>query len=152
MSEVSLLVSRIRNGTVLDHVEAGSAFMVLNALHIKGNEGSVVSVAMNVPSKKLGKKDIIKVENKFLRSDETNRLALIAPRATVNIIQDYNLVEKRPVLLPKSFVGVFKCPNPTCISNAREPIIPEIYVIEQEPPLLQCKYCSRILESEELIA
>ena len=152
MSETSLLVSRIRNGTVLDHVEAGRAFMVLNALHIKGDEGNVVSIAMNVPSKRLGKKDIIKVENRFLKPDETNRLALISPSATVNIIRDYKLVEKRPVTLPESFIGIFKCPNPTCISNAREPITPEIYVIGKEPSILQCKYCARIIESEELIA
>lgn len=152
MSEEALLVGRIRNGTVLDHIEAGRALMVLSALNIRGNEGDVVSVGMNVLSKKLGKKDIVKVENLFLKASETNRLALIAPRATVNIIRDYKIVEKRFVQLPKSFVGVFKCPNPTCITNRREPIATEIYVLEKQPPLLQCKYCARILQPEELTA
>lgn len=152
MSEESLLVSRIRNGTVLDHVEPGSALRVLSALNINGTDGNIVSVAMNVPSKRLGKKDIVKVENRVLKPEETNKLALIAPRATVNIIKEYKVVEKRSVQLPESFVGVFKCPNPTCISNAREPIISEIRVVKKEPPLLQCKYCARILQPEELIA
>lgn len=152
MSEEGLLVGRIRNGTVLDHIEPGTALVVLSALNIKGTDGNIVSVAMNVSSKKIGKKDIVKVENRVLKPEETNKLALITPRATVNIIREYKIVEKRSVQLPESFVGVFRCPNPTCISNAREPITYEIRVLKKEPPLLQCKYCARILQPEELIA
>src|SRR3990170_3238439 len=102
MSEEGLLVGRIRNGTVLDHVEPGTALVVLSALNIKGTDGNIVSVAMNVSSKKIGKKDIVKVENRVLKPEETNKLALIAPRATVNIIREYKIVEKRSVQLPES--------------------------------------------------
>jgi aspartate carbamoyltransferase regulatory subunit len=106
---------------------------------------------MNVPSRKMGRKDIVKVEGLFLKPEETNRIALIAPRATVNLIKDYRIVEKRPVELPETLIGVFPCPNPSCISNAEEPITPVIRVLRQDPPLLQCKYCSRILSPEELL-
>jgi aspartate carbamoyltransferase regulatory subunit len=84
MSDASqLLVRRIRVGTVIDHIESGKAMLVLKALNITGKEGNVITVALNVPSSKHGKKDIIKVENRFLQTDETNKLALIAPHATI---------------------------------------------------------------------
>ena len=151
MSEKELIINRIRQGTVLDHIDSGHAFNVLAALDIKGTDGNQVSVAMNVPSKRLNKKDIVKVENRILAVDETNRLALISPNTTINIIQDYKIIEKRNVKLPKSFVDVFKCTNPTCISNASEPIISELLVLKKDPPKLRCKYCSRILLPEEIL-
>ena len=144
MSERDLLINRIRDGTVLDHLESGSAFTVLAALDVSGSDGNQVSVAMNVPSRKVGKKDIIKVENRFLKVSETNRLALMAPRATVNIIRGYGVTAKRNVKLPKTFVNVLQCSNPTCITNSNEPIIPELRIIKKNLQLLQCKYCSRI--------
>ena len=112
MSDTSqLLVRRIKDGTVIDHIEGGKALLVLRAMNITGREGNVITVALNVPSSKHGKKDIIKVENRFLEKSETDKLALIAPRATINIIRDYKLVEKRKIQLPESIVGIFKCPN-----------------------------------------
>ena len=87
------------------------------------------------------------------RVGERSHVVLIKEFLMVgSTISHYKIIEKRSVQLPKSFVGVFKCPNPTCISNRREPITPEIYVLEKEPPLLQCKYCARILQPEELAA
>jgi len=151
MSEEKLLVRRIKEGTVIDHIEAGKALMVLKILNIDGSSGDIVTIAMNVPSQKLKKKDIIKIEKRFLSSDETDKIALIAPRATINIIKDYSVVEKRSIKLPDYFIGVFKCPNPTCISNSDEPIKSTIIVIDKSKPLLRCKYCSRILTPDELI-
>src|SRR3712207_9116820 len=86
-----LLVRRIKDGTVIDHIESGKALLVLRTLDITGKEGNVITVALNVPSSKHNKKDIIKVENKFLEKNETNKLALIAPHATINIIKEYRL-------------------------------------------------------------
>lgn len=151
LSEEQLLVRRIKEGTVLDHVEAGSALRVLSALNITGSEGYTVTIAMNVPSGKMGKKDIVKIADRFLNRDETDRIALIAPRATVNLIKDYKVIEKRSVELPESFIGVFKCPNPTCISNSKEPIRSTIDVVRKSPPLLRCKYCGRLLEPQDLL-
>ena len=151
MSEEQLLVRRIKDGTVVDHIDPGMALVVLDALNMTGREGNVITVAMNVPSGKLEKKDIIKVENRFLESDETNKLALLAPKATVNIIRDYKVIEKRKVELPKEFVGIFKCPNPKCVTNSKEEIKPIIDVIDKTRQTLKCRYCTRILNVDELI-
>ena len=152
MSDTSqLLVRRIRDGTVLDHIENGKALTVLRVLDITGREGNVVTVALNVPSSKHSKKDIIKVENKFLEKDETDKLALIAPHATINIIRDYRLVEKRKINLPDSIVGVFSCPNLKCITNSEEYVRPTIDIIDKEKIVLRCRYCARTLSIDELV-
>jgi aspartate carbamoyltransferase regulatory subunit len=152
MSDTSqLLVRRIRDGTVLDHIENGKALTVLRVLDITGREGNVVTVALNVPSSKHSKKDIIKVENKFLEKDETDKLALIAPHATINIIRDYRLVEKRKINLPDSIVGVFRCPNLKCITNSEEYIRLTIDIIDKEKIVLKCRYCARTLSIDELV-
>jgi len=146
-----LLVRRIRDGTVIDHIEAGKALVVLRALSITGKECNVVTVAMHVPSSKHGKKDIIKVENRLLETSETNKLALIAPKATINIIRDYKLVEKRKIQLPESIIGIFKCPNLKCITNSGEEIKSSIDVIDKEKVILKCRYCARTLSIDELV-
>ncbi|MEM0029804.1 MAG: aspartate carbamoyltransferase regulatory subunit [Candidatus Nitrosocaldus sp.] len=151
-TEEQLLVRRIREGTVIDHIDAGKALLVLKALGITGKEGNVVTVAMNVPSIKLRKKDIIKIEGRLLAADETNKIALIAPRATINIISEYKVKEKRRVDLPDRFVGVFNCPNPSCISNAEKSIASRIEVLDKEKQKLRCWYCGRMLEVNELIS
>ena len=152
MSDTSrLLVRRIKDGTVIDHIEAGKALLVLQALSITGKEGNVITVALNVPSSKHGKKDIIKVENRFLETNETNKLALIAPRSTINIIREYKLLEKRKIQMPHSIVGIFKCPNLKCITNSGEEIRSLIDVIDKEKVVLKCRYCARTLSTDELI-
>ena len=87
--ETSLIVTRIKNGTVIDHIDGGKGLQVLEALDIDGKRGDVITIALNVPSGKLKKKDIIKVENKFLEEDDTSKLAVISPSSTVNIIKNY---------------------------------------------------------------
>jgi aspartate carbamoyltransferase regulatory subunit len=151
VSEDQLLVRRIKDGTVIDHIDPGMALVVLRALNMTGREGNVITVAMNMPSGKLERKDIIKVENRFLEPRETNKLSLLAPKATVNIIKDYKVVEKRRVELPKEFIGIFRCPNRNCITNSGEEITPAIDVIDREKQTLKCRYCSRILNVDELI-
>jgi aspartate carbamoyltransferase regulatory subunit len=152
MSDTSqLLVRRIKDGTVVDHIENGKALIVLRVLDITGREGNVVTVALNVPSNKHMKKDIIKVENKFLEQVETDKLALIAPHATINIIRDYKLVEKRKINLPDSIIGIFDCPNLNCITNSEEDIKSTIDIINKEKILLRCKYCARTITIDELV-
>jgi aspartate carbamoyltransferase regulatory subunit len=152
VGEQELLIRRIKEGTVIDHIRAGEALRVLQILGITGKEGEVVSVAMNVPSSKLGTKDVLKVANRFLKSEETDKLALVAPHATVNIIRNYKVSEKRKVELPKVFRGLLKCPNPTCISNlSHEPIIPTIDVVDRESPLLKCRFCQRLITPNETV-
>ena len=147
-----LLVRRIKDGTVIDHIESGKALLVLRTLDITGKEGNVITVALNVPSSKHNKKDIIKVENRFLEENETNKLALIAPHATINIIKEYRLVEKRKIQLPDSIIGVFKCPNLKCVTNSDEYIKPVINIIDKEKVILRCRYCFRTLTINELVS
>ena len=147
-----LLVRRIKDGTVIDHIESGKALLVLRTLDITGKEGNVITVALNVPSSKHDKKDIIKVENKFLEKNETNKLALIAPHATINIIKEYRLVEKRKIQLPDSIIGVFKWPNLKCVTNSDEYIKPVINIIDKEKVVLRCRYCFRTLTINELVS
>jgi aspartate carbamoyltransferase regulatory subunit len=152
MSDTSqLLVRRIKDGTVVDHIENGKALIVLRVLDITGREGNVVTVALNVPSSKHMKKDIIKVENKFLEKVETDKLALIAPHATINIIRDYKLVEKRKINLPDSIIGIFNCPNLNCVTNSEEDIRSTIDIIDKEKILLRCKYCARTITIDEIL-
>ncbi len=151
MSEEHLAVRRIKEGTVIDHVDPGKALQVLSALGVTGQYSDIVTIAMNVPSDKLNKKDIVKVENRSLKADETDKIALISPNATVNIIRNFKVVEKRNVDLPDVLEDVFRCPNPTCISNSGEPLKPILMVVTRNPPRLKCKYCTRVLKPEEIL-
>ncbi len=140
-----LRVKPIRNGTVIDHIAGGQALNVLKILGISGTTDATVSVVMNVESGKLGRKDIVKVEDRELLEEELNRIALIAPAATINIIRDYEVVEKRLVDLPDEIVGVVRCQNPSCISNTSEPIKSRMLVKARNPVLLRCIYCEQPL-------
>ena len=150
MEQSELLVRRIKEGTVIDHIDEGRGLQVLNALRIDGKDGSLITIALNVPSGKFKKKDIIKVENKFLKDDDTNKLAVIAPKATINMIKDYKLVEKRRVSLPNEIDRIFRCANPDCITNSKERIESVMDVIDKEGRVLKCRYCSRILDVNQL--
>ncbi len=150
MQESELIVRRIKEGTVIDHVDGGKGLKVLDALGIDGKDGSLITIALNVPSGKYKKKDIIKVENRFLKDDDTNKLAVIAPSATVNIIKDYKLVEKRRVSLPNEIERIFRCSNPDCVTNSSEHIESVMDVIDKDGRVLRCRYCSRILDVNQL--
>jgi len=153
MSDASqLLVRRIKDGTVIDHIEAGKALVVLRVIDITGKDGNVITVALNVPSNKHIKKDIVKIENRFLMKYETDKLALIAPRATINIIKDYKLVEKRKIQLPDSIVGIFRCPNLKCISNSEENIRSTLDIVDKQNIILECRYCARTLTINDLVS
>ena len=139
-------VTPIKNGTVIDHITPGFALKVLHVLKIPEASSSVVSVAMNVKSK-MGKKDIVKIENRELDTKEVNKIALIAPKATINIIRDFNVVEKHKVHLPDEIVGIVKCSNPTCISNSKEPVKSRFLLVSKDPPRIKCYYCERETEN-----
>jgi aspartate carbamoyltransferase regulatory subunit len=151
MSERELRVSKIKDGTVIDHISGGYALDVVKIMRITGKENRVMTIAINVPSKRLGTKDIVKIEGRGLSSRELNKIALVAPHATINIIRDYIVVEKLEVKLPKVIEGVIKCVNPGCISNSNEPAEARFYVESEEPLLLKCHYCGYILEKVDVL-
>ncbi len=137
-----LKIQPIKNGTVIDHITAGNAVKVLHILGIPKSSSSTVSVAMNVNSK-YGKKDIVKVENRELDPYEVDKIALIAPKATINIIRDYEVAEKYKVKLPEEVIGIVRCSNPTCVSNSREPVKSRFIVLKKDPIQIKCYYCER---------
>lgn len=137
-----LTIPLIKDGTVIDHITAGNAVKVLHILGIPKTSSSIVSVAMNVRSK-LGKKDIVKVENRELDPNEVNKIALIAPKATINFIRDYEVAKKHKVKLPDEIIGIVSCSNPTCVSNAKEPVKSRFKIISKDPPRIKCYYCER---------
>ncbi|MES3161511.1 MAG: aspartate carbamoyltransferase regulatory subunit [Halorubrum sp.] len=145
MSDHELRVSKIRNGTVIDHVEGGQALNVLAILGIDGSEGLGVSIGMNVPSDRLGRKDVVKVEDRELSQSEVDVLSLIAPEATINIIREFEVAEKNRVTRPDSVVGVLSCPNRNCITNADEPVDTRFDVIDAG---VRCDYCATVLRAE----
>jgi len=147
-----LKIPLIKDGTVIDHITAGNAVKVLHILGIPKKTTYVVSVAMNVKSK-FGKKDIVKVENRELDPSEVDKIALIAPKATINIIRDYDVAEKHRVNLPDEIKGIVCCSNPTCVSNSKEPVKSRFKVISKDPLRIKCYYCEREPEdiSERII-
>lgn len=149
--ESTLVVSKIKNGTVIDHIPAGKALDILAVLGINGKEGYRIAILMNVESKKLGKKDIIKIEGRMLSVDELNIISLVAPRATINIVEDFAVIAKHRVEVPNYIEGVLRCPNPTCVTNKRaEPIRTRFRTISKDPIRLQCEYCGTIVVWDEI--
>lgn len=150
--EKELRVSKIKTGTVIDHITSGKALAVLRILNITGQTGAIISVLMNVPSEMHGKKDVIKVENRKLTEEEVNKIALAAPNATINIIKDFKVTEKKSVELPEFIEGIIKCSNPGCITNTSEPVIPRFRIVSKTPVNLRCVYCERITGEKELLS
>jgi len=150
MEQSDLIVRRIKDGTVIDHINEGKGLKVLEALEIDGSHGNVITIALNMPSGKLKKKDMIKVEGKFLEDDDTNKLAVIAPSSTVNIIKDYKLIEKRRVSLPNQIEQIFRCSNPDCSTNSQEHIESTMEVMDKENLVLKCRFCGRVLDVNDL--
>jgi aspartate carbamoyltransferase regulatory subunit len=143
--EHELRVSKIRDGTVIDHITAGQALNVLAILGIDGSSGEAVSVAMNVPSDRLGRKDILKVEGRELSQNEVDVLSLIAPAASINIVREFEVIEKSRVERPEVVVGVLSCPNANCISTQNEPVESRFEVLEDG---VRCGYCDTIVRED----
>ena len=141
-----LIVEKIENGTVIDHIPAGMGLKVLGILNI--GPGSRTALLMNVPSKRGGGKDIVKISGKQLDEKEVNRIALAAPNATLNIIRGGAVVEKSEVRLPKELRGVAKCPNPNCITNGEKI---EQRFVQDEKDKFRCAYCEMQFETKELV-
>jgi aspartate carbamoyltransferase regulatory subunit len=144
-------VSKIKDGTVIDHIKGGYALDVVKILGITGHEKLVVTIAINVPSKQLRAKDLVKIEGRALNHQEVNKIALVAPRATINIVKNYIVVEKQEVQLPNIIEDIVKCINPSCISNSNEPVSTKFTVETEEPLMLKCHYCGYILEKSDVL-
>jgi len=146
-----LYVKKIKDGTVIDHITPGYALEVLMILGINGKDGEVVSAAINVQSERQHHKDIVKIQNRELKPPEVDKIALIAPNATINIIRNYGVASKKVVELPPTIRGMMKCDNPSCISNSREPVEAQFGVEQRQPARLRCYFCGHIMEREDIL-
>ncbi len=149
-----LTISKIRDGTVIDHIPSGKALEVLRILGIRRGSREKVSMAMNVESKKMERKDIVKVEGKFISEEELNRISLIAPDATINIIENFEIRRKFRVRIPEKVEGLLKCPNGNCISNDEKEPVTSVFRIEKSGNLVfaVCMYCGKkVYEIEEYL-
>ncbi|HET8903612.1 MAG TPA: aspartate carbamoyltransferase regulatory subunit [Saccharospirillum sp.] len=137
-----MLVEAIQSGTVIDHIPAGKGLTILGRLQLKNAEVRL-TVGLNLPSHGGGLKDLIKIDEWRFTESDAAEMALFAPRATVNIIEDYRVVRKFPIGLPERFVGVFVCPNTNCITH-NEPVDTRFSVLASADTVkLKCHYCER---------
>ncbi len=147
MSDRQLLVSKIENGVVIDHIPAGKAFLVLRLLKVDPKARALI--AQNVESKSQGAKDLIKIEGSYLTSKEIDLIALVAPEATLNIIEDWKVKEKRRIRFPEQIEGIFVCPNPLCPTNAEYTPPRTLFDVKSDDGVeaikLQCDYCGSVL-------
>ena len=148
MNKKERLVAAIENGTVIDHIPAEKTFQVVNLLELQ-NLSTPVTIGYNFSSSKVGCKGIIKVSDKFFTDDEISRLSVVAPNIILNIIHDYEVVEKKQVITPDELRGIVKCNNPKCITN-NEPVSTIFNVVDKEAGTLKCHYCDKEQQMENV--
>lgn len=147
--EKKLKVAALRNGTVIDHIPSDKLFTVVSILHLDTCENQI-TLANNLESKKIGSKGLVKISDRALAQDETNKIALIAPNAKINIIRDYEVVEKRTLELPEEIREIVHCVNPNCITN-HQPVVTRFFVMKEADKIrLKCRYCEREMKAEEV--
>ena len=145
-----LRIKAIENGTVIDHIKPGQALNVLHILGVDDDFKNTVSIVMNTDGER-GGKDVIKIEGRELTEKEVETIALLSPKATVNIIRDYEVVSKRKIGTPESICGIVKCVNPNCITNSHEPVETQFIVTENEKTktlALRCVFCESVMTTE----
>jgi len=147
--KLKLKVSAINNGTVIDHIPSENLFKVISILGLQKVK-TQITFGANFESEKLGSKAIIKLSDVFFEDDEINKISLIAKNANLNIIRDYEVVEKRLVEVPDKIIGIVKCFNPKCITNNEE-ITTRFTVISKNPIDLKCKYCEKITHEDQIV-
>ncbi len=147
--EKKLQVAALKNGTVIDHIPSEKLFQVFTILHLQHCENTI-TFGNNLESKTMGSKGIIKIADKFFADEEVNKISLIVPNAKINIIKNYEVVEKRPLQLPKSIEVTAVCPNPACITN-HQPILTKHIILSEENQIkLKCHYCEKEAKLEEV--
>lgn len=143
-----LQVAALENGTVIDHIPSDKLFTVVSLLDLQHLDSNI-TIGNNFVSKKLGKKGIIKIANRFFTDEEINRLSVVAPNMKLNIIRHYEVVEKKAVEMPEELKGIVKCNNPKCITN-NEPMTTWFHVIDKKCGIIKCHYCEKEQQIENI--
>lgn len=141
MNKKERLVAAIENGTVIDHIPADKTYQVANLLGLF-SIASPVTIGINYPSLKVGNKGIIKISDRFFTDDEISRLSVVAPKVILNIIRDYEVVEKKTVETPDELRGIVRCNNPVCVTN-NEPVPTIFHIVDKERGICKCHYCDK---------
>ena len=139
--KTELLVAALENGTVIDHIPSELVFTIASLLKLDKLSSSV-TIGYNLNSKKIGKKGVIKVADKFFSDEEISRLSVVAPNVVLNIIRNFDVVEKKEVIIPDELHGIVRCGNPKCISN-NEPMTSFFHVVDKKNGTLKCHYCEK---------
>ena len=143
-----LQVAALENGTVIDHIPSDKVFTVVSLLDLQNTDGNI-TIRNNFESKKLGKKGIIKVADRFFTDEEVSRLSVVAPNIKLNIIRHYEVVEKKQIVMPDEWKGIVKCNNPKCITN-NEPMQTWFHVVDKEQGILKCHYCEKEQQKDNI--
>jgi aspartate carbamoyltransferase regulatory subunit len=141
MKRQELQVAALENGTVIDHIPSSKIFEVISLLHLEKVTTSV-TIGINLKSKKMKQKSILKIADRFFTDEELNQLSVVTPNVSLAIIRDYEVVEKKEVKMPDELIGIIKCDNHKCITN-NEPMKTHFHVLDKEKGILQCRYCNR---------
>ena len=143
-----MTVAKICNGTVIDRIPSDKLFRVIALLGLE-ESSSLITFGYNLDSKKIGKKAIIKIADRFLEPNEVNKVSLVAPNAKIAIIKNYEVAEKIQLEIPETIKGDFKCFNPKCITN-NEPMQTYFRAIDKAKGMFKCHYCERVISAEEM--
>ncbi len=147
MKKMERKVPAIKDGSVIDHIPSRDTFRIMRILNPQ-EFIHLISVSLNLDSKKMGKKGVIKIDNRFLTKKEVNKIAILAPNATVSIIKDYKIEEKIKVKIPTELVGIINCSNPICVTN-KEEITTNFKVMRKDPLEVKCLYCEKVYGKDE---
>lgn len=146
--ETEISIPAIKDGTVIDHIPSRQTLRIFRILDPQEFEHTV-SLALNLKSKRVDKKGVIKINDRNLTADEVNKIALLAPQATVNIIKDYKVIKKVHVTLPDCIEKIVKCANANCITNHEQ--VGTRFIVEDKASLrLRCSYCERTMRREDI--
>ena len=143
----ALQVAALRDGTVIDHIPSEKLFTIVRLLGLEHMTNNI-TIGFNLESKKLGRKGIIKIAGKFFCDEEINRISVVAPHVKLNIIRDYEVVEKKEVQMPDELKAIIKCANPKCITN-NEPMATLFHVVDKVNCIVKCHYCEKEQKREE---
>jgi len=148
MKKIERKVPAIKDGSVIDHIPSRETFRIIRILNPQ-EFINPISVTLNLDSKKMGKKGVIKIDDRFLTKDEVDKISILAPNATVSIIRNYKIEKKIEVKIPKEFIGILICSNPMCVTN-KEEIVTKFKVVRDNPLELKCQYCERVYGKDDL--
>ena len=148
MEKTKLMVAALENGTVIDHIPAHKVFDVVNLLNIQ-NMSTPVTIGANLSSRKMGRKGIIKIADRYFTDEEVNKLSVIVPNIVLTTIHDYDVTEKRHITMPDEIHNIVRCPNPKCITN-HEPMHTTFDVIDKDNGTLRCRYCNKEIRKEDI--